>query len=475
MTAVKKLSADAGQDWNDQIFTKTGLFCDETGTTYAKIMDTDDSWKVVPIRGRAIRKIIIRKHMALYGFPPTARELKELLDTADAFADIGEKRRMHLRVAGEKHIIYYSLGDDFGNTVEISPGSWTVLQEPPVFFRKYPVGAQQVLPQLGSTLDPELLFNYVNIVDPGERLLYLVYLISCLVPDIAHPAAMMFGGPGAAKSTGAMLLKALIDPSPADLVKFPGTEADLAQLFSHNYLCAFDNLAKISRRQSDMLCTAVTGGNYMKRTPFSDQDDTVFSYKGCMILTGIHLVAEEPDLLDRSLLFELQKIDKTQRKAEKEFWAAFETDRPQILGWIFDTLAEALRVFPSITLDSAPRMADFYKWGIAITEALGRDREEFFAAFDANRAKINQAILDSNSLAADIIDFMATEEKWEGTLTLLLNTLIRRYDSRQLPKAPNQLSKQLKMIAQTLGEVGVQVLWGKDAANNVTKVTLRRI
>lgn len=475
MNTVEKLSADAGQDWHDQIFANNGLFCDETGTTYAKIADTDGSWKVVPIRGRAIRKIIIRKHLALNGSPPTSRELKDLLDAADAVADIGEKRRMHLRVAGEKHSIYYSLGDDFGNTVEISPGNWTVLQEPPVFFRKYPVGAQQVLPQPGSTLDPELLFNYVNIVDPGERLLYLVFLISCFVPEIAHPAAMIFGGPGAAKSTGAMLLKALIDPSPADLVKFPGTEADLAQLFSHNYLCAFDNLAKISRRQSDMLCTAVTGGNYMKRTPFSDQDDTVFSYKGCMVLTGVHLVAEEPDLLDRSVLFELQKIDKTQRKAEKEFWVAFKTERPQILGWIFDTLAEALRIFPSITLGSAPRMADFYKWGIAITEALGYDREAFFAAFEANRAKINQAVLDSNSLAATIIDFMATKEEWEGTMTMLLKTLIRRYDSRQLPKAPNQLSKQLKMIAQTLGELGVNVSWGKDAAKNVTTVILQRI
>lgn len=475
MTTAKKLPTETVKDWYKEIFDGCSLFCDEMGKTYAKMQDINQKMKLVPIKGPAMRKIVIRKFVKMNGAPPKARQVKELIDMADAFADIEEKRRMHLRVAGENNKIYYSLGDDFANAVEISQGNWTVLQNPSVFFRKFPVGAQQVFPGKASPFDPMDLFRYVNLHDPHDRLLYLVYLVSCFIPDIAHPAAMLFGGAGSTKSTSAMALKALIDPSPAKLVKFPSTAAQLAQLLSHNYLCAFDNLTKITRDQSDMLCTAVTGGTYVKRTPYSEQDDTVFSYKGCMVLTGIHLVAEEPDLLDRSLLFELPKIKESQRKTEGTFWAAFETDRPRILGWIFDTLAAAHQIFPSVIVDSAPRMADFYKWGIAITEAMGRNREEFVAAYAANRTKINQAVLESNSLAAAIIDFMATDKKWEGTLTQLLQALARRSDSRQLPQASNQLSKQLKTIAQTLDEAGVNVSWSKDAAKNVTKVILKRV
>ena len=474
MTTVKNLASDPGRYWQEK-FPNSKLFRDEMGKTYAEIQDVDGCWKAVPIKGPAIRKIIIRRYLALYGMPPDQKEIKQIIVVADACADICEKRHMHLRIARNDQRIYYSMGDDFANTVEISPGRWTVLQDPPVFFRKYSIGGQQILPTVEATTGLTQLFDYVNICDPGKRLLFQVYLISCFIPDIAHPAAMPFGPPGAAKSTFARVVKLLVDPSAADLVNFPANAGDLAQLFSHNYLCAFDNLTKISPKQSDMLCTAVTGGNFTKRTPFSEQEDTVFSFKGCMVLTGIHLLAEEPDLLDRSLLFELQKIEKSQRKPEEEFWTDFAKARPHILGCIFDTLAKALSIYPSINLAEAPRMADFYKWGIAITEAMGQDREDFIVALDANRAKVNQAVLDSNCLAETLIDFVRKEDKWEGTLTSLLKLLGRRDDSRQLPKAPNQLSRQLKAIAPILSESGVEVLWDRYPDKNIVKVILQRI
>jgi len=77
------------------------------------------------------------------------------------------------------------------------------------------------------------------------------------------------------------------------------------------------------------------------------------------MLNGINLVASRDDLLDRSVLFRLDRIGKEWRKTESEFWQEFEQDRPFILGAIFDALAGALRIYPQVKLPALPRMADF--------------------------------------------------------------------------------------------------------------------
>lgn len=47
-----------------------------------------------------------------------------------------------------------------------------------------------------------------------------------------------------------------------------------------------------------------------------------------MSLNGINIVATRPDLLDRSILLELERIPKTERKTEKEIEEEFEKDLP---------------------------------------------------------------------------------------------------------------------------------------------------
>ena len=51
--------------------------------------------------------------------------------------------------------------------------------------------------------------------------------------------------------------------------------------------------------------------------------------------------------------------------------AKFEADKPSILGGIFDVLVKAMNIYPTVSLQSFPRMADFAQWGYAIGEALG--------------------------------------------------------------------------------------------------------
>ena len=383
---------------------------------------------------------------------------------------------MHLRTAQHDGRIYYSLGDDLGNTVEIRPGDWSVGRTDQVHFANRPLGGQQVLPTPTSG-DSDLrrcLFQFVNLVNPDDQLLFLAYLASCFVPEVAHPACLLVGGEGSAKSSTARIVKALVDPANIDLLGFPEKDIDLAQICSHNHLAVFDNLARISRTQSDVLCRAVTGGAMSKRRLYSDADDFSFTFQGCVVITSINLVAEQPDLLDRSLLFRMPRISSESRQCESSYWQEFQKMRPLLLGWIFDVLAGAMDIMPTVKVESLPRLADFYRWGIAISLALGESESAFMAAFDQNRQKINEALLDANSLVSTIVDFINRQAKWEGTATELLNELINLSSAKTLPKAANQLSRQLKEIETTLGKSGIELQWGRYADRNVAKITLVR-
>jgi hypothetical protein len=51
-----------------------------------------------------------------------------------------------------------------------------------------------------------------------------------------------------------------------------------------------------------------------------------------IILNGIEDVVTRPDLADRALFLTLEPIRDERRRPEAELWAAFEAERPSILG-----------------------------------------------------------------------------------------------------------------------------------------------
>ena len=65
----------------------------------------------------------------------------------------------------------------------------------------------------------------------------------------------------------------------------------------------------------------------------------------------------------------LEPIPKTRRAREAEFWSAFETKRPRILGALLDAVVEGLERLPHTRLEELPRMADFAVWATACSTA----------------------------------------------------------------------------------------------------------
>lgn len=142
-------------------------------------------------------------------------------------------------------------------------------------------------------------------------------------------------------------------------------------------LVAFDNTKKLSDDFSDVLCAATTGTTFTKRKLFTDIDMMILTLKNIIVLNGIDIVPKKADLLERSLLFELEKITPDRRMTDKEFWTNFRKKRAKILGAIFDTISKALAIRETLKLEETHRMSDAYTDMCAIALALDIPLDEF--------------------------------------------------------------------------------------------------
>jgi hypothetical protein len=192
----------------------------------------------------------------------------------------------------------------------------------------------------------------------SDFILFTVFLTSCFVSEIAHVILVLFGEKGASKSTTMSMVKQIVDPAVQGLLSMPSSKQDLAIVLANTYMPSFDNLDALSAEKSDMLCMAATGGAFSKRTLYSDSDETILRFKRCVMLNGINVVATRSDLLDRSVVLELERIPKNERKTEDQVWTNFQADLPKILGAIFQTISKAMTLRNEVELEEVGRMAN---------------------------------------------------------------------------------------------------------------------
>lgn len=325
-------------------------------------------------------------------------------------------------------------------------------------FRRYRHQSAQVIPQ--SDGDIHKILQYINMKE--NHTLFLCWLVSCFVPNIPHAMAVFYGEKGAAKSTTCSLLKTLIDPSELDTMTLESDLRTLPVNLQQNWFLSFDNVSYIDGKTSDALCRAITGGGIQQRRMNTNGDDYIFKFQRCIAMNGINNVATRPDLLDRSILIELERIAETDRKELAEIMKAFESDRPAILGGILDTLAKAMEIFPNVKLNKLPRMADFARWGYAIGEALGGKGQEFLDQYAANYDKQNFEAIQADPVAILTVELMKIYSKWNGTMGELYSRLkldAYKYNinpqNKSFPPDPSRLSRRLNGIKSNLEAVGI--------------------
>ena len=125
---------------------------------------------------------------------------------------------------------------------------------------------------------------------------------------------ILHGEKGSAKSTLQTLIKLLVDPGKPTLLTVHNDRTEFVQQLAHNHVAYYDNVKITPGWLSDEACKAVTGIGQTKRKLYSDDDDIVYEYKRCLGFNGINISLTEPDALDRSLMIELDRISKENRR-----------------------------------------------------------------------------------------------------------------------------------------------------------------
>lgn len=374
----------------------------------------------------------------------------------------GSCHELFNRVAWLADDIWYDLSDPQYRAIKISQKGWEIVKQPPILFQRYQHQSPQAEPLAHG--DPEKLLDYVNIKQDEQKLLFMVYVAAAFIPEITHPILHPWGGQGVAKSTMMRLVGSMVDPSEEDLLVVPRNENELAQRLNHHWICCFDNLTTLPDWLSDTLSRAVTGSGFSKRELFTDDNVVIYKIKRVIGLNGINIVAIKPDLLDRCILLELERIDELARQEEKWLWNWFERDKPAILGGFFDVLSQAIRYYPEVKLDKLPRLADFARWGEAISRALGYTPNQFLLAYFDNISSQNNEVLVSNPIASCILRLMEDIDEWKGTPAELLQAL--NMEATQLnisnkmkswPKAPHILTRRVNEVKTNLVAVGFDI------------------
>lgn len=388
----------------------------------------------------------------------------ELLTAEAKFGNV-KKYTLYNRVAKQNdYCFWYDLCNSNWSAIKITADGWSIEEKTPKLFYRYRHQAEQVIPANNGDLFK--IFDYVNI--KKYKTLFLCWLVSCFVPDIPHPMPIIFGEKGASKTTACVLLKQLIDPSSLETLTL--NKDILINLQQHYYL-PFDNVSKISNEMSDTLCRAITGGAVQQRKLYTNADDYIFTFKRCLTLNGICNVANRSDLLDRSILFELERIPASQRMELNEVYNSFEKDKPYILGAIFNTLASAMKIYPQIKLSNLPRMADFCRWGYAIGQALDDKGNEFLDDYNCNQSIQNDEALKADYVSSLLLEFMFNHSCWNGLVSQLLKELkstaesqgISPYNSN-IPQASNSLSRRLSGMRSNLEKIGITFTFNKSNA-----------
>ncbi len=455
------------------------LFHDEQKEPCA-VMRINGHDELYRIREKSFKHWLVQQFYEKTDQAPKSDSLKQALNLLEARAIFdGPQHSLNLRVARIKDTFYYDLANDQWASVKVTPEGWTVLNAPFIFRRSQNTAAQAI-PCKGGELNQ--LLDYINLLNSNDQILILVYMVICLIPGIPHPVPVFAGEKGAAKSTAMRVLRKLIDPAIEELLSLPNDPGAIALLLSKNYAPYFDNLDGLTAAQSDILCRAVTGGGISKRKLYSDDEEIILKFQRCVALNGINPAATRPDLLDRSLLFTLQRISPDTRMTESEFWDSFEKARPMIFGAMLDVLCKAMAIYPTIKLSKLPRMADFCVWGYAVAEAAGIGGQCFLDAYDANIALQNESAIQSHPVASAVLALMDIKPNWFGTPVELLSMLEKvaagqriNIKSQTWPKAANVLTRRLKEVESNLLAIGIKFEETKtNDAKRTRRITLSK-
>jgi hypothetical protein len=436
------------------------LFHDPAGRAYAKIPvgDHREAWALDSSTfAHWLQREYYRHHSSSVG-PDVVREAVAQL-AAEARFDAPE-RVVHRRVGGDLERIWVDLGDDAWSIAEIrNDGTWALRQGAPVEFVREPGMLALPAPVQDGNID--LLRPLVNIPDDRLWTLYRGALIAAYHPTGPYFVTFLHGSAGSGKTMAARWFAQLVDPYTAQFLTGTSTEKDAMVAASKCRLLPIDNMSRLTRGWSDMLCVNSTGAGDRRRQLYTDDGLFALVFKGPALVTSLVLLATRGDLIDRLVPIGFERITDDVRQAETKLKSMFAEAAPAVLGGIFDAIAAALRHGPETQLPVVPRMADATLFVTAAEGALAVTAGTFADTLVAAQHHALSDTIEINPFIEATVRFMVHKPAWEGSAARLLEEAAKlvEYGARTpgWPANPAAASALLSEYQLPLGAHGIVV------------------
>ena len=348
--------------------------------------------------------------------------LDEVLDTLESKAVHSQiVFDTHTRIAHHQGAVYVDLCDSSWKCVQITAAGVSIIQEAPVKFIRCFGMAPLPEPVWGG--NPIQKFNklraLLNVTDTTwQRIVAWTLAAYSKGP---YWTLMLTGEQGTAKSLSTRLIRNVVDPSMFELLTAPEEQRDVLFAAINGHVLAIDNLSGIKKWLSDLLCGINTGtATRLRAYHTNDGSENAFTAIKPVILNGIDLSIRD-DLASRVMPAQLSEIKEP--KPEEEILKEFEVVLPEVLGGIFEIIAEVLKNLPN-TKTPTIRMADAGRWVTAAEKALGWKDGEFMEIYKESRDETVELSIDSDLFGSALVELLQENPHWEGTAASLRNILL---------------------------------------------------
>lgn len=382
-----------------------------------------------------------------------------------------ERAQIHHRIAQAGDSLIYDLGTPDWQFIKVSAKGVQPVKFDiglPIFRRSQSI-QKHVMPQRGNDQALDQLAELLRIV-PRDRLVFKVHTIALFLESCPIPIMVFDGMAGSLKTTATAAIKRIVDPNGIEkednVSAMAEKQDDLILQLQNRYLSSFDNVSSITQATSDVLSRAITGSSNPRRKLYTDDDESMHSFRRKIVLNGIVPYLDYPDLQTRLVSYARETIDETNRITEQEFKSRFEELLPFVLGQILLTLYKALKQYPKLSGQIRPkeRMADFEVWGEIISRILGYGKNEFLDRYYEKLHEGKISSQDSHPIVNAVQFFMENKDSWEGTASNLYHHLVTIAHDQgvdlqskyvRFPRSSSYLTKEMVIVQPLLKNLGI--------------------
>lgn len=449
----------------DKILESVELFKNEVNEPFATL----ENGNTVKINSTLFKDWLIMayyKQTDKYLKDSQVKDIGNHIRSMAIYGNSNKKHKVFNRIghSADNESVFIDLVDENNNFIEINKDGWSVVTSKKSKVKFERNQNMQSLPYPTGKGDINKLWQHTNITNDTDKKLVLAWLINCFIPFNGYPVLVFYGGQGTAKSTTQSNLRDLIDPSTNNL-RIKSNSADFLGIQAiNNYMVSLENLGSgregLSANEQNTLCSISTGGSISERKKYTDNEESMKVVKNPIMLNGISSFVTAQDLIDRSVILELEAIQTINRIDDTDIKQAFIKDKPEVLGALLDLTANVFKILPSIKSNELPRMAGYGKIGLALERIMDWDNS-FLECYKNNQHESITEVLDSEPVMIVLRGFLSNRgNNWVGYWKDLLGFLKDEAPSHNftLEKiTPRGLSAKIKQNARVLKTVGIGV------------------